>query len=214
MAISNSGAKTVANAVSWSRNTVIVLRKKNRFFLRTMNAPVCAAFTEPLASVEIRWRAGSKKDEQNPKIEETLLPAQAEDILEADEMWSFVQEHWQKRWIWTVMCRRTRQIIAYAIGDRSQQTCRILWERIPASYKSCQSFSDLWEAYQLIFPPDTHQCLGKGQRQTNHMERWYNRLRQSNARFVRKTLSFSKSDTMHEIVTRLFIIKHNLSLTC
>jgi IS1 family transposase len=45
------------------------------------------------------------------------------------------------------------------------------------------------------------------------MERWYNRLRQSNARFVRKTLSFSKSDTMHEIMTRSFIIKHNLSLT-
>ena len=213
MAISNSGAKTVASAVSWSRNTVIVLRKKSKFFVHTMNAPVCEVFSAPLASVEIRWRAGSKKDEQNPKIEETLFPAQPEDILEADEMWSFVQEHWQKRWIWTVMCRRTRQIIAYAIGDRSQQTCRLLWERIPASYKSCQSFSDLWEAYQMIFPPDTHQCVGKGERQTNHMERWYNRLRQSNARFVRKTLSFSKSDIMHEIVTRSFIIKHNLSLT-
>jgi len=60
-----------------------------------------------------------KKDEQNPKIEETLLTVQAEDILEMDEMWSFVQERWQKRWIWTAMCRRTRQIIAYAIGDLS-----------------------------------------------------------------------------------------------
>jgi len=98
------------------------------------------------------------------------------------------------------MCRRTRQILAYAIGDRSQQTCRILWKRIPASYKSCQSFSDLWEAYQLIFPSDTHQCVGKGERQINHIERWYNRLRQSNVRFVRKTLSFSKSDTMHEML--------------
>jgi IS1 family transposase len=136
------------------------------------------------------------------------------DILEVDEMWSFVLQHWQKRWIWTVMCRRTRQIIAYAIGDRSQKTCQLLWERIPASYQGCQSFSDLWEAYQLVFPPDTHQCIGKGERQTNHMERWYNRLRQSNARFVRKTLSFSKSDTMHEIITRSFIIQHNLSLTC
>ena len=129
-------------------------------------------------------------------------------------MWSFVLEHWQKRWIWTAMCRRTRQIIAYVIGDRSQKTCQLLWERIPASYKGCQSFSDLWEAYQLVFLPDTHQCIGKGERQTNHMERWYNRLRQSNSRFVRKTLSFSKSNTMHEIVTRLFIIQHNLSLTC
>jgi len=135
------------------------------------------------------------------------------DILEVDEMGSFVLQHWQKRWIWTVMCRRTRQIIAYAIGDRSQKTCQLLWERIPASYQGCQSFSDLWEAYQLVFPPATHLCIGKGERQTNHMERWYNRLRQSNARFVRKTLSFSKSDTIHEIMTRSFIIQHNLSLT-
>jgi len=91
------------------------------------------------------------------------------------------------------MYRRTRQIPAYAIGDRSQKTCQLLWERIPASYKGCQSFSDLWEAYQLVFPPDPHQCVGKGEGQTNHMERWYNRLRQSNARFVRKTLSFSEN---------------------
>ena len=98
------------------------------------------------------------------------------------------------------MCRWTRQIIAYAIADRSQKTCPLLWEHIPASYKSCQTFSDLWEACQLVFPPDIHQCVGKGERQTNLMERWYNRLRQSNARFVYKTLFFSKSDTMHEIV--------------
>ena len=137
-----------------------------------------------------------------------------QDILEVDEMWSFVLQHWQKRWIWTVRCRRTRQILAYALGDRSQKTCQLLWERIPASSQGGQSFSDLWEAYQLVFPPDTHQCIGKDERQTNHMERWYNRLRQSNARFVRKTLSFSKSDTLHEIMTRSFIIQHHLSLTC
>jgi IS1 family transposase len=62
-------------------------------------------------------------------------------------------------------------------------------------------------------PIRTNQCIGKGERQTNHMERWHNRLRQSNARFVRKMLSFSKSDSMHEIVTRPFIINHNLSIT-
>ena len=34
-------------------------------------------------------------------------------------MWSFVHEKWNKRWLWTVMCRRTRQIVAFVIGDRS-----------------------------------------------------------------------------------------------
>lgn len=153
-----------------------------------------------------------KKDERNPKVEETLLPADSEDVLEADEMWSFVYERWNKRWLWTVMCRRTRQIVALVIGDRSETTCRKLWEQIPPTYQACQSYSDFWEAYQLVFPAQTHECVGKGSGQTNHMERWYNTLRQSCARFVRKTLSFSKSDAMHETVTRLFIIRHNLSL--
>ncbi len=127
-------------------------------------------------------------------------------------MWSFVSERWNKRWLWTVMCRRTRQIIAFVIGDRSETTCRQLWEQIPLSYRGCRSYSDFWEAYALVFPPETHECVGKGSGQTNHMERWYNTLRQSSARFVRKTLAFSKSDVMHEIVTRLFIIRYNLSL--
>ena len=101
------------------------------------------------------------------------------------------------------MCRRTRQIVAFVIGDRREATCRKLWEQIPQAYKACQSYSDFWEAYQLVFPAETHECVGKESGQTNHMERWYNTLRQANARFVRKTLSFSKSDAMHEIVTRL-----------
>ena len=43
--------------------------------------------------------------------------------------------------------------------------------------------------------------------------RWNNTLRQSNARHVRKTLSFSKTDFYHELVTRVFIVRYNLSLS-
>ncbi len=154
----------------------------------------------------------SKKVKTLPALKETLLPVQADDVLEADEMWSFVAEKAQKRWLWTVMNRRTRQIISFVIGDRSEKTCQKLWEQIPEAYRSCQSFSDFWSAYQKVFPEETHERVGKDSGQTNYMERWYNRLRQSNARFVRKTLSFSKSDRMHEIVTRLFIVQYNLSL--
>ena len=103
-------------------------------------------------------------------------------------------------------------IVAFVLGDRSEATCRKLWEQIPQVYRSCQSYSDFWEAYQLVFPAETHECVGKESGQTNHMERWYCTLKQSCAHFVRKTLSFSKSDAMHEIVTRLFIIRYNPSL--
>ncbi len=56
------------------------------------------------------------------------------------------------------------------------------------------------------YEEQTDTCPDDEQGQICHMERWYNTLRQSCTRFVRKTLSFSKSDAMHEIVTRLFVI--------
>lgn len=42
------------------------------------------------------------------------------------------------------------------------------------------------------------------------LERWNNTLRQRLARFVRKTLSFSKSLSMHEACLRLFLHRYNL----
>jgi IS1 family transposase len=62
-------------------------------------------------------------------------------------------------------------IVAFVIGDRSEAACRKLWEQIPTAYKGCQSYSDFLEAYQLVFPEEIHQCVGKGRGQTNHMER-------------------------------------------
>lgn len=149
---------------------------------------------------------------QLPSLLETLLPAQADDQLEVDEVWSFVQKRVNKRWLWTVLCRRTRQIIAFVIGDHSEATCRQLWEAIPLSYRRCQSFSDFWKAYAKVFPPETHQQVGKETGQTAHQERWYCTLRQWLGRYTRETLSFSKLDYYHELVTRWFIIEHNLRM--
>ena len=113
------------------------------------------------------------------------------------------------------MCRRTRQIVAFVIGDRSEATCRLLWQAIPEAYKSCQSYSDFWEAYANVFPAETHYSVGKESGQTNHMERWNCTLRQKLARYVRKTktLSFSKAEYMHHLVTRWFIVEYNLAIT-
>lgn len=120
-----------------------------------------------------------------PALKETLLPAQPDDVLELDELWSFVLKKSQKRWLWTDLCRRTRQIVAFVIGDRSAYTRRRLWHRIPDEYRRCLTFSDLWEAYQKVFPKETHRCVGKDSGETAHMERWYNSFRQRLARFVR-----------------------------
>ena len=146
-----------------------------------------------------------------PKLKDTLLPAQRDDVLEYDEAWSFVLKKVNKRWLWTVMCRRTRQIIAFVIGDRSENTCRRLWNKVPIEYRSCISYSDFWEAYQKVLSKETHHAVGKDSGQVSHMERWYCTLRQHQARYVRKTLSFSKRDAIHHMVTKWFIVDHNLA---
>jgi insertion element IS1 protein InsB len=144
-----------------------------------------------------------------PLLSTTLRTWQPGDILELDELWSFVLKKSQKRWIWLALCRRTRQIVAYVIGDRSEKTCRELWKQIPVAYKTCRTFSDFWEAYQKVFPQDTHKSVGKESGQTAHIERWNNTLRQRLARFVRKTLSFSKSDRFHKAALSIFIHRYN-----
>ena len=147
-----------------------------------------------------------------PKLKDTLLPARPDDVLEYDEAWSFVLKKLNKRWLWTVMCRRTRQIIAFTIGDRSEKTCQQLWKRVPEDYRGCVSYSDFWEAYQKVLPKKTHHPVGKDSGKVSHMERWYCTLRQHQARYVRKTLSFSKKDAFHHMVTKWYVIDHNLAI--
>ena len=147
-----------------------------------------------------------------PNLSETLLPAQVEDVLEMDELVSFVSEKWFKRWLWTAQCRRTRQIVAFVIGDRSETTARKLWEAIPEAYRACPVFTDEFNVYPLIVPAAQHHPVPKGTGLTNHQERWYNTLRQWLGRYTRRTLSFSKNDYYHELVTRWFIIQHNLRI--
>lgn len=129
--------------------------------------------------------------------------------LELDELWSFVQKKACQAWVWVAQCRRTRQIVAYVIGDRSEQTCRQLWERIPTPYRCGHCYTDFWQAYQAVIPEEQHTACDKQSGATAHVERWNNTLRQRLARFVRKTLSFSKSSMMHEACLRLFLHRYN-----
>jgi len=151
-----------------------------------------------------------KKDELQPELSTTLLPAPGSATLELDELWSFVRSRNNKQWIWIALCRDTRQIVAYYVGDRSEASCRRLWERIPSEYRQAHIYSDFWAAYQAVLPADQHTACGKESGQTSHVERWNNTLRQRLARFVRKTLSFSKCEKMHEICLRLFLYRYNL----
>jgi IS1 family transposase len=52
--------------------------------------------------------------------------------------------------------------------------------------------------------------VGKETGKTAHVERWNNTLRQRLGRFVRKTLSFSKSMLMHIACLDPFLHRYNL----
>jgi len=164
----------------------------------------------PWRSTVLRWL--KQLVASLPSLVESLLPAQADDVLEMDELVSFVSEKWFKRWLWTAQCRRTRQIVAFAIGDRSETTARKLWQSIPQAYRDCPVFTDEFNVYPLIVPAEQHQPVPKGSGRTNHQERWYNTLRQWNGRYTRRTLSFSKEDLYHTLVTHWFIVEHNLRM--
>ena len=144
-----------------------------------------------------------------PPLKVGLLKAQPQDVLELDELCSFVQKKSHKKWIWIALCRRNRQVIAYIVGDRSKKSCKKLWKRIPQAYKTCQTFSDFWDSYQRVFPAITHTSVGKETGETARVERWNNTLRQRLARFVRKTLSFSKKNKFHKMVLKIFIWNYN-----
>jgi insertion element IS1 protein InsB len=154
-----------------------------------------------------------KKVARLPPLSETLIAPDPTDpasmTLELDELWSFVAKKTNQSWIWIALCRRTRQVVAYAIGDRSEVTCRRLWNAIPAAYRSGHCFTDFWAAYQAVIPEEQHTAVGKESGQTAHVERWNNTLRQRLARFVRKTLSFSKSTMLHEACLLLFLHRYN-----
>src|SRR5205823_2149604 len=64
-----------------------------------------------------------------------------------------------RRWNWTncgrlsskkhatsgcgiALCRKIRQVVAYARGDRSKKTCLRLWEAIASVYRQGQCFTD------------------------------------------------------------------------
>jgi insertion element IS1 protein InsB len=135
-----------------------------------------------------------------PDMRSGLMDARDEDIIEFDELWSFCTDKTNKQWVWTALCRRTRQIVAYVIGDRSKDTFRRLLRKIPDEYLRRTSFSDHWPAYEMLLCKKNHKLVvGKESGQTAKMERWNATLRARVARFVRKSLCFSRKRVFIEL---------------
>jgi len=96
------------------------------------------------------------------------------------------------------MDTKTRQIIAFHVGDRSRKSARRLWAKIPKAYRQQSTFyTDQYVVYEGVIPAAQHRAINKKARQTNHIERFNNTLRQRVSRLVRSALSFSKKLDNH-----------------
>ena len=109
---------------------------------------------------------------------------------EANEMWSFVKKKANKQWIWIAMDTITCQDLAFHVGDRSRNSAKELWAKIPA---------------------ERHRAIIKKSRKTNHIERFNNTLRQRMSRLIRETLSFSKKLAHYIGAIKYFICYYNLT---
>ena len=118
----------------------------------------------------------------------------------------------QTLWRWVALCRRTRQIVAWTLGDRSLQSAYDLRADLPAGYRRCATRSDFWEAYAAAFPKRTHRCCGKEEGETCHVERWFGTLRARLSRLVRRAYPFSKHAENHLDAIHLFVTTYNLTI--
>ena len=133
-------------------------------------------------------------------------------MIEADEMWSFAGGKFAVVWVWAALDADTRAVVAMVAGDRSELTATQLFEALPQEYREGAIFlTDSWPAYRAALPDGRHGECNEGDGLTNHIERFWCTLRQRCARFVRKTLSFSKCPLNHVGALWFFIRLYNAS---
>ena len=128
---------------------------------------------------------------------------------EVDEMWSFVQSKAQQRWLWWAIDHATGNVLAYILAEHKDDAFVAL-KALLEPFGIMQFYSDGWGAYERHIEPAFHSV---GKRNTQKIERKHLTLRTRIKRLARKTICFSKSIVMHDVVIGLFINRIAFGLT-
>jgi insertion element IS1 protein InsB len=120
---------------------------------------------------------------------------------ELDEMWSYVQNKGNQRWLWLAIHHESRVVLAYTFGTRTDDVFRELMGLL-TPFGITIFYTDGWGAYQRNLTDDNN-VMGK--ENTQRIERKNLTLRTRCKRLTRKTICFSKSNLMHDIVIGLAI---------
>ena len=130
------------------------------------------------------------------------------EAAELDEMWSFVGSKKRPRWLWGALDHQTGRVVAYVFGRREDQALLAL-KALLAPLGIGRFYTDGWGAYHRHLDPHRHVV---GKRRTQQLERKHLTLRTRIKRLVRKTICFSRSVQLHEIVIGLFIHRFEFGL--
>jgi len=126
------------------------------------------------------------------------------DEAELDEMWSYVAKKKNQRWLWHAIDHVSGKTLAYVLGPRKEETFLKL-KKLLKPFGIKKYYTDKWGAYSRHIEPEHH---FPGKRNTQKIERKHLNLRTRLKRLVRKTICFSKSEVMHDIVIGLFINRY------
>ena len=126
------------------------------------------------------------------------------DEAAVDEMWSFVGRKKDQRWLWHAIDHRSGQVLAYVFGRRQDEVFLKL-KGLLEPFGITRYHTDHRGAYARHLDPEEH---NPGKRNTQKIERKHLTIRTRMKHLVRKTICFSKSMQMHDIVIGLFVNRY------
>jgi len=127
---------------------------------------------------------------------------------EMDEMWSYVGDKGHQRWLWHAIDHHSGTILAYVLGTHTD-TVFVKLKQLLAPFGITRFYTDDWGTYQSNLLPQQHTI---GKKNTQKIERKHLTLRTRIKRLTRKTICFSKSIRMHDIVIGLFVNRYEFGL--
>jgi insertion element IS1 protein InsB len=107
--------------------------------------------------------------------------------VEADEMWSFVGNKQNQRWLWHAIDHETGEVLAYVIGQH-QDSVLLKLKALLEPFGVSHFFTDGWGGYERHI---NAKKLSIGKENTQKIERKHLTLRTRIKRLMRKTICFS-----------------------
>ena len=126
------------------------------------------------------------------------------DEAEVDERWSFVGKKAEPRWLWHAIDHASGTVLAYVFGRR-QDAVFLQLQALLEPFGIRHFYTDGWGAYERHLAPEQHHV---GKAKTQKIESKHINLRTRIKRLVRRTICFSKTEYMHDLVIGLFINRY------